>query len=152
MTVRKVRMAVMMWTSSIGRTLRKVFVLGLRVWSVGERYYLCISMMVYLVKVSFIPNVLSLLSSYPEPTGDCCDNCLHRLGISHDLIQLPLANEVKDEPIDGDASVIGAGTSKKRSATGIVKVEELETCITGVFNLSSLSFPYWESCRAKTAS
>ena len=103
-------------------------------------------------KGEFYSQCFIIVSSFPEPTGDCCDNCLRHLGISHDLIQLPLANEVKDEPIDDDASVIGASTSKKRSATGIVKVEELETCITGVFNLSALSFPHWQSCRAKTAS
>ncbi|KAF8350322.1 P-loop containing nucleoside triphosphate hydrolase protein [Amanita rubescens] len=71
---------------------------------------------------------------HKEPTGDCCDNCLRRLGTTHDLMQFPLANEVKevkDEPIDAVTSFVGASTSRKRSATGIIKLEGSETSLNG---------------------
>ncbi|KAF8341697.1 hypothetical protein F5887DRAFT_1076461 [Amanita rubescens] len=105
-----------------------------RVWSVDERSYLCILMMECPVKVSLCLKGLSWLSSIPEPTGDCCDNCLRRLGTTHDLMQFPLANEVKevkDEPIDAVTSFVGASTSRKRSATGIIKLEGSETSLNG---------------------
>ena len=67
----------------------------------------------------------------PEPTGDCCDNCLRRLGINHDLIQPLSTDEVKIEPVELSPVAGGPTTSRKRSVAGIIKIEEVESILNG---------------------
>lgn len=70
-----------------------------------------------------------------EPTGDCCDNCMHHLSISHELLH-PCSSreEIKSEPNELDISSTVVSMSRKRSATGVTKVEEVELGLTGVYD------------------
>lgn len=78
--------------------------------------------------------------SISEPTGDCCDNCLGRLGNNHELVHpLSSSDEIKSEPVVAVKLDMAATTSRKRSATGVIKVEEAEFRLNGVYHFAILT-------------